>query len=231
MTTTDQIRENLAIVRERISHSCERAGRTVDEVRLIAVSKYRPLEQTKILYDQGIRDFGENRVQEGREKIPELPDDICWHLIGPLQTNKTKYLPGKFSQIHSVERLKVAKTLEKEYAESGLKVTAFVQVNIAGEDQKSGCSPDEAESLVKQVVALEHVELAGLMTMAPYYDEPERTRPVFRALRELRDRIRDATGVALPRLSMGMTNDFEVAVEEGATDVRVGTALYEGRSS
>lgn len=228
MTIAARIEENLEAVRARFDGACARAGRDPAEVRLIAVSKYRPAEETRALYDAGVRDFGENRVQEACAKIPEMPGDIRWHLIGPLQTNKAKYLPGLLAEVHSVERMKVAAALEEEYGKRGLAVSVFVQVNVAGESQKSGCAPQDTEALVRGVAALGSVELAGLMTMAPYGTNAEQARPVFRALRKLRDEVSAATGIALPRLSMGMTNDFEVAIEEGATEVRVGTALYEG---
>lgn len=225
----DFLAVNLAAVRARMAAACRRAGRDAGSLRLVAVSKYRPIEHTRALYDLGLRDFGENRVQEGREKIPALAPDIAWHLIGPLQTNKAKYLPGLFGWVHSVERIDVAEALEKAYAKVGAggRVRVLVQVNIAGEEQKSGCESAEAEALVRAAAALPHLDVVGLMTMAPFLDDAEQARPVFRALRELAERLRAATGLALPELSMGMTGDFEVAIEEGATMVRVGTALYQ----
>lgn len=218
---------NLADVRARMAAACARAGRDATSVKLVAVSKYRPVEHTRALYDLGVRDFGENRVQEGRDKIPVLPHDIAWHLIGPLQTNKAKYLPGLFAWVHSVERVEVADALEKAYAKSGERVRILIQVNIAGEEQKSGCTPADAEALVRAAAAMPHLDVRGLMAMAPFVDDPELARPVFRGLRELAITLREATGLALPELSMGMTGDFEVAIEEGATIVRVGTALYQ----
>jgi PLP dependent protein len=211
----------------RIHAACQRARRDPGEVRLIAVSKFRPIEQTHALYDAGQRDFAENRVQEGREKIPRLPGDTEWHLIGQLQTNKAKYLPGLFKWVHSVDRPEVADALEKAFAKADLTLSILIEVNVAGEEQKAGVSPDGLAGLIRHAAARPHLDIRGLMTMAPYVDDPEEVRPVFRHLRELAIKTEGETGVALPELSMGMTNDFEVAVEEGATMVRIGTALYQ----
>jgi PLP dependent protein len=219
--------ENRQIILSRIESACERARRDASEVRLIAVSKFRPIEQSHELYNAGQRDFAENRVQEGREKIPRLPGDIEWHLIGQLQTNKAKYLPGLFSWVHSVDRPEVVDALEKSFAKADLTVRILIEVNVAGEEQKAGVDPANLTELVRHAAARPHVDIQGLMTMAPFVDDPEQTRPVFRRLRELAVRTEGETGVALPELSMGMTNDFEVAVEEGATMVRIGTALYQ----
>lgn len=224
MTTIATLHER---VLERIRAACQRAGRPEDSVLLVAVSKYRPLEQTMQLYRAGQRHLGESRVQEAREKIPEMPPDIVWHLIGRLQTNKAKYLPGLVEWVHSVDRLSVAEALEKAYAKEGKSIRVLLQINAGGEEQKAGVEPEEAEEFVRQCAALPHLDVQGLMTMAPFVEDPEQTRPVFRRMRELAEELRASTGLALPHLSMGMTNDFEVAVEEGATMVRVGTALYE----
>lgn len=221
------IAENLERVEQRIASACQRAGRRREDVTLVAVSKYRPEEQTRALHALGVRHFSENRVQEGRDKIPALPRDIEWHLIGRLQTNKAKYLPGLFRWVHSVDSEKVAASLEKAYAKAGETVHALVQVNIAGEEQKGGIEPAGTEALLRAMEGLQHVRVEGLMTMAPYSDDPEDARPVFRELRELAQLLRGKTGLPLPHLSMGMTGDFEPAVEEGATIVRIGTALYD----
>jgi pyridoxal phosphate enzyme (YggS family) len=225
MTT---LRENLDAVERRIRAACERAGRPRGAVTLVVVSKYRPVEQTRELHSLGIGHFGESRVQDGRDKIPQFPAGIDWHLIGRLQTNKAKYLPGLFSWIHSIDRADAADAIEKAFAQKGGTVRCLVQVNIAGEEQKAGVEPGDAAALVRHVASLPHLECAGLMTMAPLVEDPEAARPVFRGLRELAERLRAETGLPLPHLSMGMTNDFEVAIEEGATLVRVGTAVYEG---
>lgn len=218
---------NLTSVFDRIAQAAHRSGRSPEAVKLIAVSKYRPMEQLLTQYNLGQRDFAENRVQESQKKIPDFPSGATWHLIGPLQTNKAKYLPGLISWVHSVEREKVADALEAAYAAAGKTVHVLVQVNIACEEQKSGCEPSEAEALVRYCSSLPSLKLEGLMTMAPYSDNPETARPVFRELRLLAEQLRATTGLALPHLSMGMSGDFEVAVEEGTTLLRLGTVLYQ----
>ncbi|MDK2971007.1 MAG: dependent protein [Candidatus Sumerlaeota bacterium] len=223
-----KLHENLDAVERRIREACERAGRPRGDVTLVVVSKYRPVEQTRELHALGICNFGESRVQDGREKIPQFPAGIDWHLIGRLQTNKAKYLPGLFVWVHSIDRADAADAIGKAFARKGGTVRCLVQVNIAGEEQKAGVEPGAAAALVRHVASLPNLECVGLMTMAPLVEDPEAARPVFRGLRELAERLRAETGLPLPHLSMGMTNDFEVAVEEGATLVRVGTAVYEG---
>jgi pyridoxal phosphate enzyme (YggS family) len=222
-----RLSENRAGILRRMASACQRAGRDASSVRLIAVSKFRPLDQSTELYESGQRLFAENRVQEGRDKIPQMPSDCEWHLIGQLQTNKAKYLPGLFSWVHSVDRPEVVEALEKAFAKAGQRLNVLIEVNVAGEEQKGGVAPDGLRDLVTRVRASSHLDLRGLMTMAPYVDDPQVVRPVFRRLRELAGSIGGETGIALPELSMGMTNDFEVAVEEGATLVRIGTALYQ----
>jgi len=219
--------ENRRGIMHRIEVACGRVERDPAGVRLIAVSKFRPAEQTHELYDAGQRDFAENRVQEGRDKIPRLPNDIEWHLIGRLQTNKAKYLPGLFSWVHSVDRPEVADALEKAFAKAELRLKVLIEVNITGEEQKAGVAPQDLAALIRHTRAHQHLDIRGLMTMAPFVNNAEQVRPVFRELRHLAVRTEGETGVALPELSMGMTNDFEVAVEEGATMVRIGTALYQ----
>lgn len=224
----EEQRSRLDRVRGRIESACARAGRDPGGVRMVCVSKYRPIEQTMALYQLGLRDFGESRVQEAKEKAPETPGDICWHVIGPLQTNKAKYLPAFAHWVHSVDRQGVVAALEKAYAKAGTTVDILVQVNVAGEEQKGGVSPEELDALVDDACAAAHLRLRGLMTMAPYVDDAESVRWVFSRLRQLGESIADRVEGASVELSMGMTNDFGVAVEEGATMVRVGTALYEG---
>jgi pyridoxal phosphate enzyme (YggS family) len=212
---------------QRIACSAERSRRTPSQITLVAVSKYRPLETLLAQHGFGQRHFAENRVQEMTRKIPLTPPDCVWHLIGPLQTNKAKYLVEGVQWIHSVERIKVAEVLEKEFAQAGKTVNVLIQVNIAGEEQKSGCTPEETSALMDYIARQPHLRLQGLMTMAPFATDPELARPVFRALKNLRDQLESGSGLTLPHLSMGMSGDFEVAVEEGATIVRVGTVLYE----
>jgi pyridoxal phosphate enzyme (YggS family) len=219
---------NFQAVERRLLDACRRSGRSRDDVTLVAVSKFRPSEQTLELYRLGQRHFGESRVQEARQKIPALPGDIEWHLIGRLQTNKAKYLPGLVGWLHALDRVDLVEPLDAAFARHGGRLRCLVQVNIAGEEQKAGVAPGEAAALVRLAASRPTLDVVGLMTMAPLVEDPEAARPVFRALRELAGRLRLDTGLPLPHLSMGMTNDFEIAVEEGATLVRVGTALYEG---
>lgn len=225
MTTSNR----LSRIETRIAAACVRAGRGRESVLLVAVTKTRPLEQVRELLALGPRDFAENRVQDARERIPMMPAGIDWHYIGPLQTNKAKYLPGLFSWVHSVDRIEAADALQRAWEKHpelpALRV--LLQFNIAGEEQKHGAGEEEALVLLRHAISLPRLSVEGLMCMAPYDENPENARPVFRGLRLLRDRLQEATGHALPQLSMGMTGDFEVAIEEGSTMVRVGTALFE----
>lgn len=225
----DMIGENLRAVEERIAGACGRAGRDRSEVHLLAVTKKRPMEQLRELYRLGVTQFGENRVQEVRDRIPPFEGDVTWHFVGHLQTNKAKYLPGLVQWVHSVDRPEVAEALHKAWSRHPDLPPAkiLLQFNIAGEEQKHGAGRDEALDFLRAALACDRLDVVGLMTMAPYSDDPETSRPVFRALRELRDGLEAAGGHPLPHLSMGMTGDFEVAIEEGATIVRVGTALFE----
>jgi pyridoxal phosphate enzyme (YggS family) len=224
----EQLAENLRRIESRVAAACARAGRDRAGVGLVAVTKQRPLEDLAALHALGLAQFGENRVQELRARVPALPSAVTWHLIGPLQTNKAKYLPGIVAWIHSVERVEVAEALQQVWEKHpGIPpLHVLVQVNIAGEEQKSGCKPHDCARLVCAVAAMPRLRLEGLMTMAPYAEDPELARPTFRGLRLLRDRVAAETGIALPHLSMGMTGDFEVAIEEGATMIRIGTALF-----
>ncbi|GHO89486.1 YggS family pyridoxal phosphate-dependent enzyme [Dictyobacter formicarum] len=228
------IAENIAHVRARIAESAQRVGRLPQEITLVAVSKTKSLDYVKIAYNLGIRDFGENRVQEALEKQAAfcLPD-LYWHMIGHLQTNKAQKVFGAFRCIHSVDSLHVAEALqrvaEKKSQASGedVRQPVLLQVNISGEASKEGMTPDEAPAIARQILSLSHLEVQGLMTVAPLVDDPEQVRPVFRALRHLRDRLREEVGDAnWDQLSMGMTDDYPVAIEEGATIVRVGRAIF-----
>jgi pyridoxal phosphate enzyme (YggS family) len=224
-----QIAGNLAAVKRRIAEACVRAGREPESVRLVPVTKQRPIEQVHELYRLGEREFAENRAQEARDRIPAFGHPATWHFIGPIQTNKAKYLPGRFAWVHSVDRIDAAEALQKAMQKHPelppLKV--LLQVNIAGEEQKHGTQSEESETLLRGILDLDRLDLQGMMCMAPYSDNPEDSRQVFRGLRLLRDELAGRTGRPLPHLSMGMTGDFEVAIEEGATIVRVGTALFE----
>jgi pyridoxal phosphate enzyme (YggS family) len=227
-----QIAENLAAVKERIEAAARRAGRDPAEVRLVAVSKTIPLERIKEAAAAGQRLFGENYLQEAQPKIAALGDVVSWHFVGHVQTKKARGVVELFDLIHSVDRLKLAQALEQTAARLDKRQDILIQVNLAGEETKSGADPEEVADLLKEVVRLPHLRVMGFMTMPPWLADPEKVRPYFRALRELRDRLRELhiTDSPLPELSMGMTGDFEVAVEEGATLVRVGTAVFGERS-
>jgi hypothetical protein len=220
----------LADVRQRIEEAARRAGRSPGSARLIAVSKEKPAEAVRAAYEAGQRDFGENYAQELTEKVATLADleGVRWHAIGRLQRNKAKVVARAASVVHAVDRVDLAIELGKRAAAAGKLIEVLVEVSIAGEDTKGGCAPGEVGSVLDAVAAAPSLKVSGLMTMAPFYDDPELARPVFAALRELRDRHGGAS--VLPELSMGMSHDFEVAIAEGATLVRVGTAIFGARS-
>jgi len=222
------IRENLAKIEANIQKACERSGRKREDITLIVVSKTQSIDTIKEAYDASIRVFGENRVQELNEKYTLLPDDIKWHMIGHLQTNKVKSVMGKVELIHSVDSLRLAEAIEKEAAKQDVVVDVLVEVNVAGEDSKFGFRFEEVVSFVKTIANMPHIRVCGLMTIAPFVDIPEENREVFRTLRKLLVDINDKNidNVPMGVLSMGMTNDYEVAIEEGATMVRIGTAVF-----
>lgn len=215
-------------VRQRIERACARTGRATSEVTLVAVSKRQPSERIRAAVAIGQRIFGENQVQEALAKQPELPSDLEWHLIGPLQSNKVKLAASGFAVIHSLDRPKIARKLDEQGAELGRPIQVFVQVNIGGEGSKHGFAPDRFEAEVRPLGSFEHLRIMGLMAIPPYEEEPEGARRWFRQLRELRDQAagwsdwQEFPGL----LSMGMSHDFEIAIEEGATHVRVGTDLF-----
>jgi len=214
------IRANLQRVLERVARAAERAGRRADDVLLIAVSKTVEAERIAQALAAGVRALGENRVQEARAKIAELGRPVPWHLVGQLQTNKAKEAVDLFDVIHSLDRLDLARELDKRARGRGRPVEALVQVNVAGEGQKGGVAPDGLPALLDAVAGLGHVRVRGLMAIPPEAPDAEGARPWFRALRKLGERH------GLVELSMGMSGDFEVAIEEGATMVRVGTAVF-----
>ena len=224
---------NLQNVRRRIAQACLRSNRPDDAARLVAVTKTVEPDLVRMLFDAGQRDFGENRPQELQRKFETLVDlDLRWHMIGHLQSNKVRKTLSASRFIHSVDSLKLAREISRIAAQDDLRVEILLEVNVSGEDAKSGLSPGETSSVAGEVGKLPNVQLAGLMTMAPLSGNPEDARGVFVGLRELADKIRamNLPGVRMDELSMGMSNDFEVAVEEGATIVRVGSALFEGVS-
>lgn len=220
--------ENLNAVEASIAAACARAGRKREEVTLIAVSKTKPLPDLREAYDAGARDFGENKVQELQEKIPELPEDIRWHMIGHLQRNKVKYIVGKVSLIHSVDSLRLAEEISREAVKKGVTADILIEVNVAGEESKYGVTLSEAPDLVRQIAVLPSIQIKGLMTIAPYTEDPEKNRPIFRKLTQLSVDIesKNIDNVNMSVLSMGMTGDYIVAIEEGATCVRVGTGIF-----
>ena len=225
------LRENLQEVEERIQEACRRAGRDRSEVTLVAVSKTKPVSMLKEAYDLGVRVFGENKVQGIREKYEALPKDIEWHMIGHLQTNKVKYIADKVSLIHSVDSLRLAETIEKEAVKHNRIVDILIEVNVAEEESKFGIKTSEVLALAENVVQLPHIRLRGLMTIAPFVENPEKNRAIFANLHELYVDIKDKNidNGTVSILSMGMTNDYEVAIEEGATMVRVGTGIFGAR--
>jgi hypothetical protein len=224
---TPELSARIEQVEARIRKACESCGRSRDEVKVVAVTKYVSLDATRQIIEAGFRHIGENRWQDAADKWAALGDQATWHFIGHLQSNKVKDVLGKFRYIHSLDRLSLARELEKRAAAIGIRVSCFLQLNISGEQTKHGLPPDQCLAFAREIAAFDHLDVIGLMTMAPYEAEPERTRPVFRALREWRDRLNDAGIFRHPvrELSMGMSNDFEIAVQEGATWIRLGSVL------
>jgi PLP dependent protein len=221
------IASNLALTRERIARASERAGRRADEITLVAVSKTFPAEAIRAAYEAGLRQFGENRVQEWETKQPRVADlSATWHLIGHLQSNKARRAARLFSRVDSVDSLELARKLDACAAEEAKRLPILIEVQLGNEETKTGVTERELPALAEGVAALPSLELLGLMAIPPFLDEAERVRPHFRKLRELRDDLSKRLGHALPVLSMGMSHDFEVAIEEGATEIRVGTALF-----
>lgn len=226
------VKENLKIVEEKITDACKRSGRNREDVTLIAVSKTKPIEMVVEAYDAGKRDFGENKAQEMKEKHDALADDIRWHFIGHLQTNKVKYVVGRAALIHSVDSLHLAEAIEKESAKKDVLSDILIEVNVACEESKFGLKIDEVENLVRNVAKLPHIRIKGLMTIAPYVEDAEENRNIFKELKALSVDIsnKNIDNVSMDILSMGMTGDYEVAVEEGATLVRVGTGIFGERN-
>ncbi|PMP63876.1 MAG: YggS family pyridoxal phosphate-dependent enzyme [Sulfurihydrogenibium sp.] len=221
------IKERYLQIEERIQKACIRSGRKREEIILLAASKTQPVEKILEAYECGIRYFGENRVQEGMEKIDMLKDykDIHWHLIGGLQTNKAKYAVKYFEMIHSVDRQELVDELEKRASKLGKVQEGLIEVNF-GEESKFGVREENLKTLFDYTLTKKHLKIVGLMAIPPYFENPEDVRPFFRKLRLLKEDLERIFNVKLPHLSMGMSHDFEVAIEEGATIVRIGTALF-----
>ena len=226
------IKENLNRVQENIRNACARAGRKEDEVTLIAVSKTKPVSMLEEAYALGVRDFGENKVQELVDKAGQLPEDIRWHMIGHLQRNKVKYIIDKVYLIHSVDSLRLAEEISKEAVKHGVTANILIEVNVAGEESKFGVSPEDTPGLIEEISRLPAIQVRGLMTIAPFVEKAEDNRIIFNALLKLYVDIsrKNIDNVHMDFLSMGMTGDYEVAVEEGATFVRVGTGIFGERS-
>ena len=229
------IKENIENVKANIKAACERSGRNTDEVTLIAVSKTKPVPMLMEAYDAGMRDFGENKVQEILDKYDKMPSDVRWHMIGHLQTNKVKYIIDKVCLIHSVDSLHLAQEISKQAAKRDITMDILVEVNVAGEESKFGTSLSDLKELVKSIAALPNLRVRGLMTVAPYVVDEEENRPIFANLyqnsvditSDLSDNsTRGCFDSDRPLLSMGMTGDYRVAIEEGATFVRVGTGIF-----
>jgi hypothetical protein len=226
------IKENLEKIKENIQSACKKVGRKSEEVTLIAVSKTKPNEAILETYDAGIVDFGENKIQELRDKIEQIQLPIKWHMIGHLQRNKVKYIVENIELIHSVDSYRLAEKIHEEGLKHNKKVQVLIQVNVANEDSKFGIQANELESLLRKISTLNYIQVKGLMTIAPYTSEPEENRSYFRKMKELYVDIttKNIDNVTMEILSMGMTNDYEVAIEEGATMVRVGTGIFGERN-
>ncbi|MDY5883780.1 MAG: YggS family pyridoxal phosphate-dependent enzyme [Roseburia sp.] len=226
------LKENLAQVEKNIELACKKAGRDRSEVTLIAVSKTKPVEMLQEIYDEGIRDFGENKVQELDQKMPVMPEDIKWHMIGHLQRNKVKYIAGKVALIHSVDTYRLAEEINIQAKKKNVIIPILIEVNIAQEESKFGTSKEDAILLVEEISKLENVRIKGLMTIAPNVSDPEENRLYFRGIKQLSVDIRNKNidNVSMDILSMGMTGDYMVAIEEGATMVRVGTGIFGERN-
>ena len=226
------LEKNLKSIQDKVKDACKRSGRHPEDVTLIAVSKTKPVSMLQEIYDLGIRQFGENKVQELTDKYEKLPKDISWHMIGHLQRNKVKYLIGKTTLIHSVDSLRLAEAIEAEAAKKNCLVDVLIEVNVAREESKFGISPEEVLPLVEQIARFRHIKIKGLMTIAPFVEDPEENRSIFADLHKLyidiKKKNHDNDTVSV--LSMGMTNDYEVAIEEGATMVRVGTGIFGARN-
>lgn len=224
--------DNLALVKKNIEDACEKAGRSVEEVTLIAVSKTKPVDLLMEAYHAGARVFGENKVQEIMDKYDHMPSDVKWHMIGHLQRNKVKYIIDKVAMIHSVDSIRLAQTIEQEAAKKNICMPVLIEVNVAEEESKFGMSIEEVIPFLEEISSYEHIQVRGLMTIAPFVENPDENRWVFRKLKKLSVDIeaKNINNITMSVLSMGMTGDYQVAVEEGATMVRVGTGIFGERN-
>lgn len=222
------LKDNLKDVQQRVANAAKKAGRDLSEITLIAVSKTKPAEMIEEIYSEGIREFGENKVQEITAKSQVLPDDINWHMIGHLQRNKVKTVISKACMIHSVDSLRLANQISEDAQKLGITVPILLEINIANEETKFGFTKAETEDALREIAKLPNIIVKGLMTSAPFVDDPEDNRKYFKALKELCVdlKAKNIDNTDMVYLSMGMTNDYEVAIEEGATHIRVGTAIF-----
>jgi pyridoxal phosphate enzyme (YggS family) len=228
---SELLEENYHSIQKQIALSAEKVGRDPATVRMMAVSKKMEAEKIRVIWRLGHRLFGENRVQEAKVKIPEMPVGGEWHFIGGLQTNKAKDVVDCFDVVESVDRLELATELQKRLELVGKKMRIMLEVNVGGEAAKHGCAPEKVGELLQEVMPLSRLEVIGLMAIPPFREDSEMARPFFSKLREIRDQLQESQGVHLPELSMGMSHDFSVAIAEGATIVRIGTALFGPRSA
>ena len=226
------LKENLQQVEENIKKACKKSGRDRADVTLIAVSKTKPVEMLQTVYDCGVRDFGENKVQEMCDKMEVLPGDIKWHMIGHLQTNKVKYIVGRTELIHSVDSVHLAEEIQKQAVKKDVIVPILIEVNIAEEESTVGIHKEDTIAMVRQIAEMDHLRIKGLMTIAPFVENAEDNRLYFREIKQLSVDIKNQNiyNVSMDVLSMGMTGDYEVAIEEGATLVRVGTGIFGERN-
>jgi pyridoxal phosphate enzyme (YggS family) len=226
-----QVAENLEFIRQRIAAAAERNGRSAKEVKLVAVSKTYLPEVIREAVEAGQQCFGENRVQDALPKIDALPPDLEWHLIGHLQTNKVRKVIGRFALFHGVDNIALALQMNRIAGEFGVTASILLEVNVSGEESKFGFTPSSLPAALEELLPLPHLCIEGLMTMAPYSENPDCARPVFEGLRKLRDALSAASGHPLKELSMGMSGDFEQGIEEGATIVRIGSAIFGTRAA
>lgn len=226
------LKEQLLEVQERVKSACEKAGRDLSEVTLIAVSKTKPVAMIEEIIEEGVIDFGENKPQELKDKYEILPKNLKWHMIGHLQRNKVKYIIDKACMIHSVDSVRLAETIELEAQKAGIIMPILVEVNIAKEESKNGIYEEDAESFIRQIAKLSHIRVEGLMCIAPFVEKSDENRVYFKNLRNLYVDIKSKNidNVNMCNLSMGMSGDYEIAIEEGATMVRVGTGIFGERN-
>jgi len=233
MISSSQVAANLDTIRERVQTACQRSGRDPSAITIVGASKHQPIERLGWAWEAGLRVYGENRVQEALAKMPELPEEIEWHLLGPLQSNKARKAVPVFTTVHSIDRPKIARILDKEANNLGVTMTGFLEVNLAAEETKHGFLPANLPGQLDELAGLKQLRIMGLMAIPPFEADPQASRTWFRQLRDLRNQLCAADGwTDCPGwLSMGMSHDYDIAVEEGATHIRVGTALFGPRET